>query len=236
MKTTPYNRLTRLLRRIASRNKTTPTASKKKGKDRKEGKYRDIIAAEYLQKRAHLPDWHEETLILGHLISQLPNQLEVLDIPFGTGRFMPLYASKLFRVNGMDISSDMLEIAQTYNRPDIAEFQAITGDATDLPLADSSIDLVVSYRFLGYILTVERAKLAIQELVRITRSYVILQLQYLKDGEQTGQQDKLGDKLTWPEQEEFLKSLNLEIMERIDTFSKDQYQNTILLARKSPIN
>lgn len=230
MKTTSKNRLMRLIGRITNQDKAASTASGK------EGKYYDSTAAEYLRKRAHRPDWHEEALVLGHLLSELPNQLEILDIPFGTGRFMPLYASKLFKVKGIDISSDMLEIAQTYNRPDIAKFEAITGDATDLPLADSCIDLVVSYRFLGYILTVERAKLAIQEFVRVSRSYVILQLQYLKDGERIGHKDKLGHQLTWPEQDEFLRSLNLEIIKRVDTLSKDQYQNTILLARKTAIN
>lgn len=199
---------------------------------RKEHKYQGNVASEYLRRRAHKPDWHEEQLVLGSLLSRLPDQLKVLDIPFGTGRFVPFYAAKNFTCIGVDISAEMLELAKSYNRQDMASFETATGDATRLQFADGAVDLVVSYRFLGYILTVDRAKEALRELARVSASHLILQLQYLKDGEPRGNQDKLGHKVVWSELSEFLKEIGLEIVEKADISSKDQYQNTVILARK----
>lgn len=198
----------------------------------KEAKYQGDIASDYLKDRAHTPGWHEETIALGALLSRLPNSLKILDLPFGTGRFMPIYLCKGFQITGLDISSHMLEIARQFNRKDIAPFTEQTGDATALPFDDESFDLVVSYRFLGYILTVERARKALEELARVTNSYLIIQTQFLEEGSEPGNADKFGDQVSWAEQNQLLAALGFEVVEKIDTLSKGHARNAVILAHK----
>ena len=221
-------------------NKLHPRSIYKKIRERqqaatsssKELKYKGHIAEKYLKERAHRQDWHEEQLIFGFLMSKLEDGISVADIPFGTGRFLPIYLAKKFSVLGVDISEEMIQFSKVYNAPDFVGFETCLCDATKLSLDTESVDLVVSYRFLGYILTVERAKQAISEFVRVARSNLILQLQFLKDDSPAGAKDKLGHRETWSQQQEFLEGLGLKILERIDLPTKEAYCNTVVFAEK----
>ena len=81
---------------------------KSKAKVPQEQKYKGEIAATYLEKRAHKPGWHLENLALASFISSMPSGFKVLDVPFGTGRFMPIYTAKQGQLTGVDISEEML--------------------------------------------------------------------------------------------------------------------------------
>jgi ubiquinone/menaquinone biosynthesis C-methylase UbiE len=80
-----------------------------------------------------------ETLSLTLVLPRARDGGCLLDIGSGTGHWFPLYASKGYRVAGIDISSAMLDVARKKfgGRCDL-----IRGDALELPIRDMSFDVV----------------------------------------------------------------------------------------------
>ena len=79
----------------------------------------------------------DEPIVTG-ILDSLPVGT-ALDAACGTGRYAALLAARGHRVIGVDGSPDMLALARS-RAPDV-EFHS--GQLTDLPLADTSVDLVV---------------------------------------------------------------------------------------------
>ncbi len=206
---------------------------KSKAKVPQEQKYKGEIAATYLEKRAHKPGWHLENLALASFISSMPSGLKVLDVPFGTGRFMPIYTAKQWQVTGVDISEEMLVTARRYNPKKIVQYTELRGDVLEIPFQVAEFDVVVSYRFLGYILTVEKAEQTIRKLAGVTKSYMILSLQHLLEGASPGPEDKMGHRMYWGQVETLLNSCQLEVVQKVDGRPHENYLNTIVLLRKT---
>jgi SAM-dependent methyltransferase len=78
----------------------------------------------YEAKRKRNPLWQKEQDAVDALVSKGP----VLDVPIGTGRYIPIYQRKGLDFVGVDISPDM--IAEARKR---AEFDFHVGSITDLP-------------------------------------------------------------------------------------------------------
>lgn len=203
-----------------------------KAKVTQEQKYKGDIAATYLEKRAHKPGWHLESLALASFISSMPSGLKVLDVPFGTGRFMPIYTAKQWQVTGADISEEMLVTARRYNPKKIVQYTELRGDVLEIPFHVDEFDVVVSYRFLGYILTVEKAEQTIRKLASVTKSYMICSLQYLLEGASSGAEDKMGHRMYWGQVESLLNSCQLQVVQKMDGPPHENYKNTIVLLRK----
>jgi SAM-dependent methyltransferase len=75
--------------------------------------YYNRVAQNYEAKRTQQSWWHVEQDAMQELLAELPRGLEVVDIPFGTGRFVPFYQDNGYRVAGLDASADMIAAAQT---------------------------------------------------------------------------------------------------------------------------
>ena len=79
--------------------------------------YKGHVAAEYDSTRtakwiARLR-WNREFILLGEFIRLATgNGNTVLDAPVGTGRFQSLFENLGYKVIGVDVSSDMLQIAK----------------------------------------------------------------------------------------------------------------------------
>ena len=110
------------------------------------------------------------------LLADLPDELSVVDIPFGTGRFVADYLEKGFKVSGLDASDHMLDAARDALGDTYDKCTCVVGDAGELPYADVQFDLVVSTRFLRDIVTFGAARKILEEFSRVTRKYAILQL------------------------------------------------------------
>ncbi|MCL3883898.1 hypothetical protein [Marivita sp. GX14005] len=65
-------------------------------KKAKGDRYYGGTAAKYDQVRQKQAWWHIEQEALGSLLDTLPKGLSVVDIPFGTGRFVPHYLERGF--------------------------------------------------------------------------------------------------------------------------------------------
>ena len=98
----------------------------------------------------------------------------VLDVPVGTGRFLPLYAEIDARVIGVDLSEDML--AQARSR--LAEYPnldaaLLLGDLTRLPTDDASVEVAVCIRFMNLV-NLSVAQSALAEMKRVSAGRIIL--------------------------------------------------------------
>lgn len=90
-------------------------------------------AARYEEERQGQAYWDDQQRISEALIRELSDGLKVLDVPFGTGRFLEVFAEKSFETHGVEISADMVEAARAA-RPDLMEATTVhIGDATSLP-------------------------------------------------------------------------------------------------------
>lgn len=135
-------------------------------------KFQGGIAAGYDQKREDSPKWQIEQKIIEDMLDDLPKGSWVLDVPCGTGRFFEFYHRKGFAFRGIDLSEDMLRLAEqkVVNKPS-ALLQA--GDARKLPLHDKVVDASVVCRLTRW-LSPEDCRVMLREMQRVTRQRIVL--------------------------------------------------------------
>lgn len=99
----------------------------------------------------------------------LPIGAVVLDVPVGTGRFLPFYGDRKFEVWGLDLEADMLHLAAKKGKGLV---RLGIGDIRDTKLATSSVDAAVACRITRW-LSPEDCQKAIRELMRVAKKRVI---------------------------------------------------------------
>ncbi len=138
-------------------------------------------AKEYVKKRAGAPLYQAELAAVARLLRDVPDGVSVLDVPFGTGRFVPFYLKKKMSVSGLDASSEMIAAAREALGAQFEPCRTRLGDAAALPYPDESFDLLVCVRFLGSIIDFGHAKKALSEFARVTRGQFILSVNEKRD-------------------------------------------------------
>ncbi len=89
----------------------------------------------------------------------------LVDLGTGTGRMLELFAPRIRRGIGLDLSAAMLAYARTkLERTGLANVQVRQGNIYDLPLADQSADAVVMHQVLHFLSDPQRA---VREAVRV---------------------------------------------------------------------
>lgn len=178
--------------------------------------YYGKVAENYEFRRSKQAWWSVEHTEMADLLRTLPRGLSVLDVPFGTGRYVPLYLEQGFKVCGLDASEAMLAQAARQLGPDFKACKTVTGTATALPYEDGAFDLVVSTRFLRDIISFADAKKALAEFGRVTRKYAIIQL-----GQSTAEQavtpvrdEAMGSKLSARQNRRLLASAGFRVIDR----------------------
>ena len=138
-------------------------------------------AGGYDEDRIDSPAWQwEDRVVADHLAGVAPG-LRVVDVPFGTGRFVPHYVRAGCEVVGVDASADMLEGARRAHGAALDGMDLRVGDATALPLPDGDVDLAVCFRFLPGIVTAAQATATLRELARVTRGEALILLKHRED-------------------------------------------------------
>jgi ubiquinone/menaquinone biosynthesis C-methylase UbiE len=137
--------------------------------------YRGGTAKNYLDKRLKQELWHREQAIVEELLASVPHGSRVLDVAFGTGRFVEMYLRKGMSVYGIDISADMLAAAQDALGPSYHQCQIQLGSADSLPYESEFFDLVVCFRFFGLI-SFDMAERVLSEMHRVSKGPVIIRV------------------------------------------------------------
>lgn len=150
---------------------------------------------EYESRRAKKPQWQMENSALVSLLNGLPAGSSVLDLPFGTGRFLPEYAARDMVVTGSDISADIIDEGRRL-RPELMKSCSIhIGPSVPLPFRDDAFDLVVSFRFLSGRVDSGTALATLKEFSRVAPR-AILQLKCRPDGMQPAAPPQPSQKLS----------------------------------------
>ncbi len=136
--------------------------------------YKGSVAESYDRKRQKRKKWKLEIAALEKIVSSFAASSLLLDLPLGTGRFMPLYQRGKHRVLGIDISLDMLQQARAKaGEADLTTTGFAMGDAESIPLADNAVDYVVCIRLLNWV-THPVMKKVIQEFHRVARKGIVI--------------------------------------------------------------
>ena len=138
-------------------------------------KYFGDAAAEYEAVRRGVERWEREQQIVAEYIRGLPVGSEIADVPFGTGRFAPFYIEHKLQVFGADISADMITVAKG-KIGDAPGFRIEVAPAEALPLADRSVDYLISHRFIKWLPDRAALKAVMAEFSRVTRREMFLQV------------------------------------------------------------
>lgn len=142
-------------------------------------KYRGPVAAQYEAMRAG-KKWSAENQAIEQLLNHVALGSRVLDVPVGTGRLLPFLHARAAQVFGLDVSPDMIAIAQASADSIGMPAQLGIGDIRQIPFDDDAFDLVTCLRFLNWIDT-EDLKRVVGELVRVSRRKLLLGIRYLPE-------------------------------------------------------
>lgn len=138
--------------------------------------YHGEVARDYLKKRLQQEYWHREQDVVAELIAGLPEGIDMLDVPVGTGRFVEMCLARGMQVTGLDISQDMLDMARETLGTELYErCQMLRGSADAMPFDDASFDLVVCFRFFGLI-PMSLSQRVMDELRRVCRRWLIIRV------------------------------------------------------------
>lgn len=134
-------------------------------------KYHGVIAQGYDAKREQAPKWTIEQAHIEDMLSDLMKGDWVLDIPCGTGRFIPFCQTKGLIYVGMDRSEDMLQqAAQKITNPQKATLSL--GDVRKLTREYKSIDAVINCRISRW-LSPDECQMMLRESQRVARKKII---------------------------------------------------------------
>lgn len=117
--------------------------------------------------------YFREEAILRRWLDDVPRMGRVLDVPCGTGRWIPTVAGLGFRYVGADISRAMLhEALGAADPPAIGGL--VNADAVRLPFEDGSFDCVIVWRLLHHIPDTETRRAVLCEAARVSRRKVLV--------------------------------------------------------------
>lgn len=140
-------------------------------------KYLGGIAEGYLHRRENHPTWAWEQAQVERFVQSRPSGLTVLDVPLGTGRYVPIYLQRGWRVLGCDISADMVSEAERSLGPEsFRQCDVRVAPAERLPWMDHSIDVIVSSRFIQWLPELRHVDRVIGEFSRVGAGQLFLQL------------------------------------------------------------
>jgi ubiquinone/menaquinone biosynthesis C-methylase UbiE len=136
----------------------------------------------------------------------------VLDLPCGTGRFTERILDHGWKLINGDISGPMLKKAREYTEGHDNYLGSARMNAEHLPFPDSSLDLVISIRFLMHVPHDVRINI-FREYARVSKRYVVLDVRhkYCLNLWWKKFRKKLGFKVKVPEHRYGMAELNKDI-------------------------
>ena len=145
--------------------------------DRLAKSYLGAAAEKYESDRSRLSKWNAEQQVVERLLAGFPRGSTVIDIPVGTGRFIPAYAAFGLRATGMDISPDMTAIAARKAEKLGLDMPLHICDIRRIEAISDSFAIGVCICFLNWVDT-DGAREALKELVRVTSGHLIVGIRH----------------------------------------------------------
>jgi ubiquinone/menaquinone biosynthesis C-methylase UbiE len=139
-------------------------------------KYHGGVADGYVARRASQPTWAWEQDEVRRYVASRPSPVEVLDVPVGSGRYVPIYLDAGWTVHGCDISADMVAAAERELGDRFADCHMVVAPAEHMPLDDGSIDVIISGRFIQWLPELSAVDAVVAELARVGRGEALVQL------------------------------------------------------------
>jgi SAM-dependent methyltransferase len=210
------------------------------------GKYEIPIGDNYVGNKAAIyddhrdkdPFWIAEHNSMAHYLNRLDPIKNVLDAPFGTGRFAPLFFEYNLDINALDISKDMMEQARKKHPEAMSKAKIHIGGMSDMPYQDNSIDLVVCYRFLPWIVSFAEAEKSMQELSRVCKHYAILELcvgEHQTGKGKVSRKRTLWNRLNETELRNWVKGFDFEVIEVMSLYDDAEHPGlSAFLCKKIP--
>jgi len=135
-------------------------------------KYYGPVATGYDAKRENADKWKNEQRIITGWLDELPDTTALIDVPVGTGRFIPYYEDRGFDWIGIDASLDMLK--ESLKKKTKEDRGALAqASVRDLPMDDKLADVSMMIRLTRWLEPPEVVR-ALKELQRVTKSKIIL--------------------------------------------------------------
>jgi ubiquinone/menaquinone biosynthesis C-methylase UbiE len=141
-------------------------------------RYIDSNARDYDAKRIGVKKWQVEERIVKEILGRFPKGTHILDVPVGTGRFIPFYKDFDFKVTGMDVSNDMLEESQKKVVAENFEVDLKQGSIFEIDFPEGHFNIVLCIRFLNWV-DFENLSVAIKEIVRVASDSLIVGVRHL---------------------------------------------------------
>jgi ubiquinone/menaquinone biosynthesis C-methylase UbiE len=142
--------------------------------------YKGEMAADYDKRRSKRKKWKREMAAVEAIVSGFDTGASIVDVPMGTGRFLPFYTKGRHPVLGLDISMDMLQQAagkaKMLENSGVGEknrINMVIGDAEALPLSNKSMDYVICIRLLNWV-TKPISEKILNEFQRVARKGIIV--------------------------------------------------------------
>ncbi len=189
-------------------------------------KYKGKTAQEYERKRVNTKKWKNEQRAVECFLSEYSPKT-VLDVPVGTGRFIPQYISGGIQFHGIDTSEAMLSLAIDKARGTTVPHILEKGDILNLDVEDNAYECIVCVRFLNW-MGCDQVKTILTEFERISQKYIMLDIRLSDKCKFTG-------KGIHPHSsEEFyglLEVLNLQVLESkaVDTARSGSVKHVFLI-------
>jgi ubiquinone/menaquinone biosynthesis C-methylase UbiE len=142
--------------------------------------YYGDVASNYLDHRDDQIFWDKELLVLEDAIKGIiitNNTKRILDVPFGTGRFVNLYLDNKFQIYGLDSSKDMIDVAKQHLDKKFKQCKVCVGFSTNMPYKKKYFDLLICYRFLPWVISYKDVAITLQEFNRVLKvnGYALLE-------------------------------------------------------------
>jgi SAM-dependent methyltransferase len=136
-------------------------------------KYDEQVARNYDSDREKEAHWHEENKFIEAYFAGYSSG-PILDIPVGTGRFLPIYPRSM-EVCGVDVSQQMLNMAELrVSGERLSNVRLVQGSIFSMAFADRHFSTSVCWR-LAHLLPEGLLIDGLKELRRITAGEILLQ-------------------------------------------------------------
>lgn len=152
-------------------------------------KYTGETASEYEHRRSGSKKWNNEqnaVELFLHKVADGQKVGAVLDLPVGTGRFIPLYKDLNLDTTGVDVSEDMISEAQKTADDTNYQISLQKGNILDLSTIDANPDVIINIRLLNWF--------SLSEVATVLEHCYELEPKYVIAGVRTQPDDEISTK------------------------------------------